>query len=89
LSRTGVRSRTGELNVRAPPGFPVVSDDSLSNLVKLAGADKVRVSCCISQDEWKTLRKGDKVVIKGDISSGFSPRGKEISVQTAFILKKD
>src|SRR5262249_17836414 len=36
--------------------------------VKLAGADKVRVACSLEEDEFKTLKKGDKVVIKGEVA---------------------
>lgn len=56
-------------------------------LVELTGTAAHTVRCVIDQKEWKTLKKGDQVTIKGDCS-GFDSKEKYANVISAFVLKK-
>jgi hypothetical protein len=70
-----------ELIVRGTVEDLIAKDGNFS--VKLAGADKVRVACSLEEDEFKTLKKGDKVVIKGEVALFDSG---EVVVTSAFLL---
>jgi hypothetical protein len=54
-----------------------------SFFVRLAGEGKSRVSCTLEEDEFKTLKKGDKVRIKGEAALFDSG---ELVVNSAFLL---
>jgi len=54
---------------------------------KLAGKDGLTVNCTINKETYESLKKGDKVTIKGDLS-GFYKNEKHVNVNTAFVLKK-
>jgi tRNA_anti-like len=56
-------------------------------IVKLEGSGGLTVNCVVDEAEWKKLKKGDKVTMKGDLS-GFYKDEKKVNVNTAFVLKK-
>lgn len=56
--------------------------------VKLAGAGDVTVSCFVQESDFKSVKVGDQITIKGDFS-GYYPNKKKVNVNTAFILSSD
>jgi hypothetical protein len=53
--------------------------------VKLAGNDKVRIACVMDEDEFKSLKKGEKVQIKGEV---FQFVAGEVVILSAFLIGK-
>jgi hypothetical protein len=56
-------------------------------IARLEGKGGLTVGCTLDKKEWESLKKGDKVTIKGDLS-GFYKDEKNVNVNTAFVLKK-
>jgi hypothetical protein len=70
-----------DLIVRGTVVDLIATDGSF--LAKLAGEGLFRVSCSMDEDEFKTLKKGDKVTIKGE--AGIFNQN-ELTLVSAFLL---
>jgi len=62
--------------------------DGSFHLVDLAGKNGYTVRCTVPKDVKDSLKKGDRVTMKGDLSL-FDKDKKQLTVNTAFLLKKD
>ncbi len=56
-------------------------------VVNLEGAAPVVVSCTTRKEDFETLKKGDKVTLKGHLS-GFYKGENKVNINSAFLLKK-
>ncbi len=57
-------------------------------VVRLAGSGPVAVDCTVKKEDWESLKKGEKVTIKGDLSFAYDAKANAVVVETAFVLKK-
>jgi hypothetical protein len=60
-------------------------DKAGDHSVKLAVSGKIPVSCTLDEDEFKTLKKGDKVKIKGEVDR--LPSG-EVVILSAYLVNR-
>lgn len=56
--------------------------------VVLAGSGSTVVKCTFDKDDWKALKKGDKVTVKGDLSSFDPQQANSPTVNSGFLVKK-
>jgi hypothetical protein len=60
-------------------------DNGVECVAKLAGTRNIAVTCTLDDDEFKTLKKGEKVQIKGEVSL-FS--GKAVKILPAYLVNR-
>jgi len=58
------------------------------HLAILAGSDGMTVTCNLDQKTWESLKKGDKVTIKGEVDTILNKDKKAVKLKNAFVLKK-
>jgi len=55
----------------------------------LAGSDGMTVTCRLTQKSWESLKKGEKVTVKGGVDTGILNKNKKtVRIERAFLLKK-
>jgi hypothetical protein len=75
-----------ELMVEGTVAEMIKTKDRLA-IARLGGSAGIHVDCVLTGKEWQEIKKGDKVIIKGDFES-FNNELKSIKIDTSFVLKK-
>lgn len=58
-------------------------------ILTLTGSGTTKVRCTFLDDDWKLVKVGDNVTVKGNLSSFDAKKANSPSVSTAFLVKKN